>query len=132
MSMGFRHFGNIASGSVISVLLYSGLATLSTVVLTQVPWLAILLAAAVVLLIIAKKKAKSAEQKRKTLVSLSVFLGVFSLLIALLALFMPDFPLFQIGIPAVLSIYFDLFSGCLQAFIFSMLTMLYIAAAADT
>ena len=37
------------------------------------------------------------------------------------------FPLFQIGLPAVLSIYFDVFSGCLQAFIFAMLTMLYIS-----
>ncbi len=33
----------------------------------------------------------------------------------------------QVGLPAVLSLYFDLFSGCLQAFIFAMLTMLYIA-----
>ncbi|MBR6425068.1 MAG: F0F1 ATP synthase subunit A, partial [Oscillospiraceae bacterium] len=38
-------------------------------------------------------------------------------------------PFLQIGIPAVLSIYFDLFSGCLQAFIFAMLTMLYVANA---
>ncbi len=35
-------------------------------------------------------------------------------------------PLLRIGLPAVLSLYFDLFSGCLQAFIFAMLTMLYI------
>jgi F-type H+-transporting ATPase subunit a len=40
-------------------------------------------------------------------------------------------PFLQIGIPAVLSIYFDLFSSCMQAFIFSMLTMLYIANAAS-
>lgn len=33
----------------------------------------------------------------------------------------------QVGIPAVFSIYFDVFSSCLQAFIFSMLTMLYIS-----
>ncbi len=39
-------------------------------------------------------------------------------------------PLLQIGIPALLSVYFDLFSGCMQAFIFAMLTMLYISAAA--
>ncbi len=36
-------------------------------------------------------------------------------------------PFLQIGIPAVLSIYFDLCSGALQAFIFAMLTMLYVA-----
>ena len=29
--------------------------------------------------------------------------------------------------PAVFSVYFDIFSGCLQAFIFAMLTMLYVA-----
>ena len=40
-------------------------------------------------------------------------------------------PFLQIGIPAVLSVYFDLFSSCMQAFIFSMLTMLYIANAAS-
>ncbi len=39
-------------------------------------------------------------------------------------------PFLQIGIPAVLSIYFDLFSSAMQAFIFAMLTMLYIAGAA--
>lgn len=40
-----------------------------------------------------------------------------------------EFPFFRIGIPAVLSIYFDVFSGCLQAFIFAMLTMIYISNA---
>jgi len=40
------------------------------------------------------------------------------------------FPFLRIGIPAVLSIYFDIFSGCMQAFIFAMLTMLYIATGA--
>lgn len=38
---------------------------------------------------------------------------------------------FQVGIPAVLSIYFDLFSGCIQAYIFSMLTMVNVGAAAE-
>lgn len=41
-------------------------------------------------------------------------------------------PFLQVGIPAVLSIYFDLFSSCMQAFIFCMLTMLYIANAAES
>lgn len=30
------------------------------------------------------------------------------------------------GIPAVLHVYFDLFSGCIQAYVFCMLTMVYI------
>lgn len=81
VSMAFRHYGNVLSGSVISVLLAVGLQGLSSMVLGKLPG----------------------------------FLG--------------EFPLFQIGIPAVLSIYFDVFSGVLQAYIFAMLTMLYVAGA---
>ncbi len=35
-------------------------------------------------------------------------------------------PILQVGIPAVLSIYFDLFSGFVQALVFSLLTMVYV------
>mgnify|MGYP004614925829 FL=1 len=38
-------------------------------------------------------------------------------------------PLLQVGIPAFLSIYFDLFSGCIQALVFCMLTMVYVGSA---
>lgn len=79
VSMAFRHYGNVLSGSVISVLLASGLQGLSAIVFGKLPG----------------------------------FLG--------------EFPFLQIGIPAVLSIYFDVFSGLLQAYIFAMLTMLYVA-----
>ena len=41
--------------------------------------------------------------------------------------FLGEFPFLQIGLPAILSLYFDVFSGCLQAYIFAMLTMLYVA-----
>lgn len=41
-------------------------------------------------------------------------------------------PIFTVGIPAVLSLYFDLFSGFMQAFIFIMLTMIYIESACST
>lgn len=40
-------------------------------------------------------------------------------------------PILQVGVPAVLSIYFDWFSGVMQAFIFCILTILYIANAAE-
>ncbi|MBQ4322742.1 MAG: hypothetical protein IJC19_02245, partial [Clostridia bacterium] len=40
-----------------------------------------------------------------------------------------DIPFLRVGIPAVLSMYFDIFSSCLQAFIFAMLTMLNISGA---
>ena len=38
-------------------------------------------------------------------------------------------PFLQVGLPAVLSLYFDIFSGCMQAFIFAMLTMMFVATA---
>ena len=81
ISMAFRHYGNILSGAVISVLVAAALTELSKLVFGWLPG----------------------------------FLG--------------EFPILRIGIPAILSIYFDLFSGCLQAFIFAMLTMLYIGGA---
>lgn len=40
-------------------------------------------------------------------------------------------PLLQVGIPAVLHVYFDLFSGILQTFIFAMLTMVFVSSAMD-
>ena len=40
-------------------------------------------------------------------------------------------PILQVGIPAVLSIYFDLFTGFLQAYIICMLTMVFVAGAGD-
>mgnify|MGYP000755364148 FL=1 len=33
---------------------------------------------------------------------------------------------FTIGYPALLHAYFDLFSGCIQAYVFCMLTMVYV------
>ncbi|MFZ5968889.1 MAG: F0F1 ATP synthase subunit A [Bacillota bacterium] len=40
-------------------------------------------------------------------------------------------PVLQTGIPAVLHIYFDVFAGVLQSFIFSMLTMVFVSIAMD-
>lgn len=40
-------------------------------------------------------------------------------------------PILDVGVPAVLSVYFDWFSGFMQAFIFCMLTVMYIANAAE-
>ncbi len=40
-------------------------------------------------------------------------------------------PFLDVGIPAVLSVYFDWFSGVMQAYIFCMLTTMYIANAAE-
>ena len=40
-------------------------------------------------------------------------------------------PFLQVGIPAITGVYFDWFTGVMQAFIFCMLTTLYIANAAE-
>lgn len=80
ISMAFRHYGNVLSGAVISVLVAAGLQGLSAKLLGWLPG----------------------------------FLG--------------EIPFLQIGLPAILSVYFDIFSGCLQAFIFAMLSMLYISS----
>lgn len=53
--------------------------------------------------------------------------GLSDLLLGWLPGFLGDIPFLQVGIPAVLSVYFDLFSGCLQAYIFALLTMMYIS-----
>lgn len=87
MSMAFRHYGNIASGSIISLLLYAALAALSHAVLGLIP--------------------------------------------GALGAVLSQIPIFQVGLPAVFSIYFDLFSSCIQAFIFCMLMMVNISVAAE-
>lgn len=81
VSMAFRHYGNVLSGSVISVLIAAALQGLSGIVLGWIP-------------------------------------GAVG-----------EIPFLQIGLPAVLSLYFDLFSGGLQAYIFAMLTMMYVSGA---
>ena len=81
VSMAFRHFGNVAGGSVLTALIYSALAALSSFIFGWIPG----------------------------------FIG--------------QIPFFQVGIPAFLSIYFDLFSGFVQALVFSLLTMVYVGGA---
>ena len=53
--------------------------------------------------------------------------GLSKIVLGWLPGFLGNFPFLQIGLPAILSLYFDIFSGLMQAFIFAMLTMLYIA-----
>lgn len=79
VSMAFRHYGNILSGTIVSVLVASGLSGLSQTLFGWLP-------------------------------------GALG-----------EFPFLRIGIPALLSVYFDVFSGCLQAYIFAVLTMLYVS-----
>ena len=57
--------------------------------------------------------------------------ALFGLLPGLLGDLLGAIPFLDVGIPAVLSLYFDWFSSFMQAFIFCMLTTMYIAAAAE-
>ena len=57
--------------------------------------------------------------------------ALFGILPGLLGELLGAIPFLSVGLPAVLSLYFDWFSSFMQAFIFSMLTMMYIAAAAE-
>ena len=57
--------------------------------------------------------------------------ALFGLLPGLLGDLLSQIPFLSVGIPAVLSVYFDWFSGFMQAFIFCMLTTMYIANAAE-
>lgn len=61
-------------------------------------------------------------------VASSALLG---LLPGLLGDVLSQIPILDVGIPAVTSVYFDWFSGFMQAFIFCMLTTMYIANAAE-
>ena len=129
ISMAFRHFGNVAGGSVITSILYTGLAMGSTAVLKLIAssgiWISVALLAVCILCVVVWLR------KKKVLLIipavLSGLLGIFGLLQALGIL--ADVPVLMLGIPAVLSLYFDLFSGFVQALVFSLLSMVYIAGA---
>ena len=59
----------------------------------------------------------------------SALTGLSKSVLGFLPGFLGNIPLLRVGLPAVLSIYFDVFSGLMQAFIFAMLTMLNVAGA---
>ena len=57
--------------------------------------------------------------------------ALFGLIPGVVGEFLSGIPFLDVGIPAVLSVYFDWFSGVMQAFIFCMLTTKYISTAAE-
>ncbi len=58
--------------------------------------------------------------------------ALFGLLPGALGDILSKIPFLDVGVPAILSVYFDWFSGVMQAFIFCMLTVMYIANAAES
>lgn len=127
ISMAFRHFGNVAGGGVISAIIYTAFSLLSAVVLNLISANGclvgiILLAVGAALFVYAAKKHKIGL---KILGIVSFVLGAFGLLQATGVL--SGVPILALGIPAVLSCYFDIFSGFVQALVFTLLSMVYIA-----
>ena len=65
---------------------------------------------------------------------LPFILGIVIAILGVLAVFTnlgATYPWLTIGIPALPSLYFDWFGGCIQAFIFCTLTTLFIKQASD-
>ncbi len=121
ISMAFRHFGNIAGGGVLTSLLYTALATLSGMVLGAVGSNAVvsalLLALGLALLVWGVRVKKPGRKIAGVLFAVTGGLALLGL---------TGVPYLQVGVPGILSLYFDVFSGGVQALVFSLLTMVYI------
>ncbi len=129
VSLAFRHFGNVAGGGVITSILYTALAGVSSALLgliasNGVAVSIVLLVAGAGIIVLGLNKKKLGL---KILGIVCAVLGIFGLLQVFGVL--SSVPIFQFGVPAVLSLYFDLFSGFIQALVFSLLTMVYISGA---
>ena len=127
ISMAFRHFGNVAGGGVITSILYTALAGLSATILNLIAasGIAVGIVLAVVGGLLLFFGIKKKRLKLKIFAAVFIVLGLFGLLEATGVL--SGVPVLAFGIPAVLSVYFDLFSGFVQALVFSLLSMVYIA-----
>ncbi len=193
VSLAFRHFGNIAGGSVITTMIYWALSGASATLLrlasgSGIAVTVILIAAGALLLFVVKPKGEKVRLASKAvgvmtgILGLLSFAGVLSgmlsieypalseklcvllyfagLVLILAGVFLllsgkgmgrriaggllilaglsgiivilggpMEVPFLAFGIPAILSLYFDVFSGVMQAFVFSLLSMIYISNA---
>ena len=124
VSMAFRHFGNIAGSGVLTSLLYSALAACSAMVLGLVGKSfiagAVVLVLGIILLVLGIKTQKMGKKIFGIVFAVTGLLGILSL---------TGVPYLEVGIPGILSLYFDVFSGGVQALVFSLLTMVYIGNA---
>ena len=127
VSMACRHFGNILSGTVISALIYAALAAANNALfglLGSSLVAAVCVAALGALLILFGKKAN-----KKLFFILGIIVAVLGVLAVITNLGV-HYPWLTVGIPAIPSLYFDWFGGCIQAVIFCTLTTLFIKQAA--
>ena len=124
ISMAFRHFGNIAGGSVLTSLVYSALATVSAAVLGLVGKSVIV---GILVLTVGAALLYSGVKTKK--LARKIFGIVFAVSGALSLLGLTGVPYLEVGVPGILSLYFDIFSGGVQALVFSLLTMVYVGNA---
>ena len=127
VSMACRHFGNILSGTVISGLIYGALVAANNALFNALGsnlYVAVIVAVVgIALFFLGKKSGKK----------LPLVIGIIAAILGVLAVFTNlgvDYPWLTVGIPAIPSLYFDWFGGCIQAFIFCTLTTLFIKQAA--
>ena len=127
ISMACRHFGNILSGTVISALIYAALTAASNALFGALGS-SLVIAVIVTVLGLVPAVIGFRQKKKRLLIPGAVvaILGVLAILTNLGA----AYPWLTLGIPAIPSLYFDWFSGCIQAFIFCTLTTLFIKQAA--
>ena len=127
VSMACRHFGNILSGTVISALVYAALTAANNALFGALGsnlWVAIgLTVIGAVMIILFKYRGK------KFLFILGIIMAILGFLATITNLG-ATYPWLTVGIPALPSLYFDWFGGCIQAFIFCTLTTLFIKQAA--
>ena len=127
ISMACRHFGNILSGTVINALIYGALTTASHALFRALGsnlWVAL-----VVTVIGAVPALHGWQRKKKRLLIPGAIISIVGVL-AVITNLGAVYPWLTVGIPALPSLYFDWFGGCIQAFIFCTLTTLFIKQAA--
>ena len=127
ISMACRHFGNILSGTVISALVYGALTALNNFVFGMLG--ASLYTAIACLVIGLCPLIFGFLKKKKGLLIPGIIVTILGVL-AIITNLGVHYPWLTVGIPALPSLYFDWFGGCIQAFIFCTLTTLFIKQAA--
>ncbi len=120
--MAFRHFGNIAGGSVLTSLVYSALATVSAAVLG-------LVGKSVIVNSRSDSRRGAAVQRRQDEKLARKIFGIVFVATGALSLGADRRTLSGGRCPGILSLYFDIFSGGVQALVFSLLTMVYVGNA---
>lgn len=131
-AMALRHFGNVAGGGVITTILYTALSLASTALLKAITGTVvvpiILLAIGIALYVWGRKTNKTVRWVFGLVFGLIGLCGI-AQFIPFVNEFFYGIPILAYGIPALFSVYFDVFSGFVQALVFTLLTMVYISGA---